>query len=93
MTECEECGKKLGIFEGYQHPTMGKKNFLCSSCFEQVSESISRWGRFVMANSFNNQPTKMNLSTKWKNIVPTFASRRNMIKDVSAETNTLFKHK
>ena len=25
MIECEECGKTLGIFEGYKHPTLGKK--------------------------------------------------------------------
>jgi hypothetical protein len=34
MKECEECGKTLGIFEGYKHPTMGKSHNLCSPCFE-----------------------------------------------------------
>ena len=93
MTECEECGKKLGIFEGYQHPTMGKKNFLCSPCYEQVSESVSEWTKFVMANSFNNEQSRMYLSKKWKEIAPTFPSRRSMIKNVSAETNILMKPK
>ena len=53
MKDCEECGKKLGMLEGYRHPTMGKKHLLCSPCFDQVSDSVARWGEFVRNNSFN----------------------------------------
>ncbi len=59
MIECEECGKKLGNFEGYRHPTMGKNYLLCSPCFDKVEESVSRWGAFVITNSFNNGSSKM----------------------------------
>jgi len=93
MVECEECGKTLGIFEGYQHPTMGKKHHLCSPCFNQVNESVTRWGEFVLANSFNNGTSKKNLALKWKNIAPSFNRTRNIIENVSAETDILMKPK
>jgi hypothetical protein len=53
MKECEECGKRLGILQGYQHPTMGKKHLLCSPCYDQVSASVEKWGEFVRTNSLN----------------------------------------
>lgn len=93
MIKCEECGKTLGIFEGYRHPTMGKNHQLCSLCFDQVNESVTRWGEFVLANSFNNGASKKNLALKWKNIVPSFNRTRNIVQNVSAETDILMKHK
>ena len=42
--------KKLGIFEGYQHPTLGKKHLVCGSCFEQVEESVTKWREFIFAH-------------------------------------------
>jgi len=53
MKKCEECGKKLGIIEGYLHPTLGKKHLLCSQCFNKVSESVEKWKEFVLNNSLN----------------------------------------
>ena len=47
MKECIECGKKLGIIEGYHHPTMGKSNLLCSNCFDTVSASVEKWSVFI----------------------------------------------
>ena len=47
MKECMECGKNLGIVEGYRHPTMGKEHLLCSNCFDTVSESVERYKEFV----------------------------------------------
>lgn len=43
MKECVECGKKLGLIEGYRHPTMGKEYLLCSSCFDTVFTSVEQW--------------------------------------------------
>jgi hypothetical protein len=51
--ECINCGKKLNILEGYRHPALGKDALLCSECFDKVWESVVRWGRFVIWNSFN----------------------------------------
>ena len=48
MIKCQECGKNLGIFEGYRHPTLGKKHLVCSSCFNTVDESVERWRDFVL---------------------------------------------
>ncbi len=43
MTDCVECGKKLGLIEGYRHPTLGKEHLVCSTCFTTVSESVEQW--------------------------------------------------
>jgi len=53
MKQCEECGKRLGIVEGYQHPTLGKKHLLCSPCFDKVSESVEKWREFVLNKSLD----------------------------------------
>jgi hypothetical protein len=47
MKECVECGKKLGIIEGYRHPTMGKDHLLCSNCFDTVSASVEKYMEFI----------------------------------------------
>jgi hypothetical protein len=47
MEDCVECGKNLGIMEGYRHPTMGKDNLLCRNCFDTVFESVKRYREFV----------------------------------------------
>ena len=91
MTECEECGKKLGIFEGYRHPTMGADHILCSPCFEQVEESVAIWRTFVLSNSFKNGSSNKNMNVSWKNIAPSFKQRRNIIDNVSAETGILMR--
>jgi hypothetical protein len=58
MKDCKECGKKLGIFGGYIHPTLGKNYLLCNRCFDQVSDSVEKWKEFVLSNSFNNNASK-----------------------------------
>jgi hypothetical protein len=92
MSECKECGKTLGIFKGYRHPTMGKNHNLCSPCYDQVNESVAKWREFVVANTFNGA-SKEYLTMKWKSMAPSFNQRRNIVKDVSAETNILMRHK
>ena len=54
MKFCEECGKKLGYFEGYYHPALGKEYFLCRSCFDVIYKSVEEWRKFVISNSFDN---------------------------------------
>jgi hypothetical protein len=51
--KCIECGKNMNLFEGYKHPTMGIHFLICRNCFEKVENSVERWGRFVLWNSFN----------------------------------------
>lgn len=74
MSQCEECGKKLGIFEGYRHPTMGKKHLVCSPCFEQVEDSVAKWREFVVNNSFNVNTSEVPNQISWKEKMPDFAS-------------------
>jgi hypothetical protein len=59
MVECVECGKRLGFFEGYYHPTLGKKSLVCGLCFVQVEESVARWRDFILSNSFNPETAKI----------------------------------
>jgi hypothetical protein len=47
MKVCVECGKNLGIMEGYRHPTMGQDNLLCSHCFDTVFESVEKYRKFI----------------------------------------------
>jgi hypothetical protein len=47
MKECMECGRNLGIMEGYRHPTLGKDNLLCSHCFDTVFEDVEKYREFV----------------------------------------------
>jgi hypothetical protein len=85
MMECEECGKKLGNFEGYRHPTMGKNYLLCSPCFDKVEESVSRWGAFVLTNSFNNGSSKMDSKWNWKRVLASSTKIQNLIENVKPE--------
>jgi hypothetical protein len=47
MKECVECGKNLGIMEGYRHPTLGKEHLLCSTCFDTVIESVEKYREVI----------------------------------------------
>ena len=75
MKICEECGKKLGFFEGYRHLTLGKEFLLCSSCFDKVDESVAKWREFVLsyAEFFNNVSVKNSLQWNPKKIQACFA--------------------
>jgi len=65
MVECEECGKKLGILEGYHHPVLGKRFLVCGNCFVKVDESIGKWRDFCLANSFNSESSKIKIQDEW----------------------------
>ena len=54
MKFCEDCSKKLGFFEGYRHPAMGKKYLLCGNCFDIIAKSVEEWRMFVTSNTFDN---------------------------------------
>lgn len=66
MVACVECGKKLGFFEGHYHPTLGKKSLVCGPCFMKIDESVTRWRKFVLSNSFNPKSYVYSLSFDWK---------------------------
>ncbi|MCK4901828.1 MAG: hypothetical protein KAS76_00610 [Thermoplasmatales archaeon] len=60
MTNCVECGQKLGLFGGFRHPTMGRQHLVCSHCYDNVNESVTQWREFILpyANYFRNTPPK-----------------------------------
>jgi hypothetical protein len=47
MKECVECGRNLGMLEGYRHPILGKEHLVCSTCFDTVSESVEKYREFI----------------------------------------------
>lgn len=81
MKKCEECGKKLGFFEGYRHLTLGKDFLLCSGCFDKVDESVAKWRKFVLsyAEFFNNGSFKDSLQWNPKKIQACFAQMNKRI--------------
>ena len=49
---------------------MGKNCTLCGPCFDEISDSVARWGEFVLANSFDMKPLKNDIKLDWKKILP-----------------------
>jgi hypothetical protein len=79
MAECVECGKRLGFFEGYSHPTLGKKSLVCGLCFDKVEESVARWREFVLSNSFNPESSEPALSVNWSSLFTRLARIRKIL--------------
>jgi hypothetical protein len=69
MVDCEECNKKLGIFEGYRHPALGKRFLVCGRCYTKVERDMKRWSEFCISDSFNAESSKIDIQEAWnKNI-------------------------
>ncbi len=89
MKECVECGKNLGIMEGYRHPIMGKDNLLCSNCFDTVFESVEKYREFVSLyiGFFNKESSTIDEIQKiGENITKS-------IKNMQGRVNNLWSHK
>lgn len=84
MQECEECGKKLGVFHGYIHPTLGKDYLLCSDCYDKVSESVNQWRDFVNSNSFNIDSPQVEIPEITKDLISKVRSIKRLFKTVKA---------
>ena len=41
MAKCMNCGKKLGILEGYRHPLFRKEWLFCSMCYDKIEKKGS----------------------------------------------------
>jgi hypothetical protein len=89
MKGCMECGKKLGVVEGYRHPTMGKNYLLCSSCFDTVFASVGRYQEFVSpyVDFFNKETSTM------EDIHQVEATITKTIKRLHTKVSTLWPHK
>lgn len=81
MKECVECGKKLGIIEGYRHPTMGKDYLLCSNCFDTVSVSVEKWSEFISSyiGFFNKPSQKTDIKSIGKDVMKNINKIQNKI--------------
>lgn len=79
MKKCEDCGKKLGIFAGYRHPTMGNNHLLCGNCYDKVSASVEEWKRFVLSNSFTNNSSKKDSQWNLHEVPVSFIKKRKLV--------------
>ena len=95
MAKCEECGKTLGFFGSYCHPTMGKRHFLCSSCFDQVSESVEKWKNAVLpyVDFFNNCSSNSSFQSNWKNKLTDLIKIKKTIKNTRVKENYMVTEK
>jgi hypothetical protein len=65
MVDCEECDKKLGIFEGYRHPALGTRFLVCGRCYDKVEKDMKLWGEFCVSDSFNAKSSKGDIQEAW----------------------------
>lgn len=75
----------LGILQGYYHPTMGKDYLLCSKCFNQISESVEQWKKFVLANSFNSESPSIEISKFPKDLVSKISKAKSFFQPSETE--------
>lgn len=89
MKGCIECGKKLGIIEGYRHPTMGKQYHLCSHCYTIVFDRVEKYRKFITPYSefFNTETSTM---SDIQNIGQSITKN---IKKIHNKANNLWAHK
>ena len=75
MKRCEDCGKELGLLEGYHHPTMGKGYLLCTQCFEIVEDSVAKWREAVLpyTDFFGNKTSNHRVQLGFKNTLTDFS--------------------
>jgi hypothetical protein len=79
--KCAECGKNLRLFEGHCHPTMGSGYLVCRECCMKIEQSVERWRRFVLWNSFNPESSD-----------PTFIDNYPLLKNNKKESYKKIKH-
>jgi hypothetical protein len=87
MKECAECGKRLGFFNGYYHPILGKKNMVCGHCFLRVDESVAQWREFVLSNSFNPESAAPTLSIDWSSLFKRFTKAKKQFTESNEKKN------
>jgi hypothetical protein len=81
MKRCEECGKKLGILEGYRHPVLGNDSLLCSDCFDSVNESVVKWrdAHLPYVDFFKNNNSEKKFETNLKKVITSFVSAKRSV--------------
>lgn len=70
MKFCEECEKKMSIFNRYNHPILGKKSIVCGDCFTSIDETLTLWREFVLSNSFNKESSEFKFNFIRENFSP-----------------------
>lgn len=84
MKSCDKCRKKIGVFNGYIHPTIGKDYLLCSKCFDKVSKSVNQWREFVVSNSFNKEKPYVEIPSISKDFILKVGKVKSLFKTIKA---------
>lgn len=51
-SNCYECDKKLGFFEGYIYHVEGENKYVCGKCWDKLETSKRKYGKFIF-DAFN----------------------------------------
>ena len=46
-SNCYECDKKLGFFEGYIHSVNGEKKYVCGKCWDKLEIIKNKYSKFI----------------------------------------------
>ncbi len=65
MINCEECGNKIGILQGYRHPALGKRFLVCQKCFKKIDEDMERWSTFCFSDTYTTKLSKIDVQEAW----------------------------
>jgi len=88
MKECVECEKRLGIVEGYHHPTMGRDYLLCSKCFDSISTSVAKWNEFISPymGFFNKESSTIDdIQRVGENIIKSIKKIQNRVNNILSD--------
>jgi hypothetical protein len=83
MKKCVECGKNVGFFQSYRHPVRGKDYYICNDCYDKISASVDQYREFISNNSFNTEPTTIDI----KKIYGDFVSKVQHAKQIFKTNN------
>ncbi len=72
MKNCNECGKKLKMLDGYKHPIKGKKYLVCSPCFDMVEEEVARNRQQILLETRSAITPRQTTKQTWSDRVALF---------------------
>jgi len=71
MNKCYECGKNLKFWEGFIHPIIGGKKYVCSDCYDTLDQRMKKYRGTIIReiNKEKNITIKNNSAIKFRNMV------------------------
>jgi len=60
MNKCYECGKELSFWESYHHLALGKKELICSECYDVLEENMEEYRDYLL--NYPKKDDKININ-------------------------------